>query len=292
MVFFLCYPGNQRKKIIKNCIVSRWAWATFCDHVYSDFNDQTGRTYKLDASKVKSGDTIFFTLFTAEKFFNEVHPYIQNSYIIVQLYQLDSSYIEQHINDPKIIAWFGMCTRPVYSNKFTQIPFGINAERFTFKESKKLREIKKLKKVYVNFSIHENRGSETEFRRSIYTTLNNKTYCTFGNKKPFKNFMKDMAHCAFTASPTGDMDDCFRHWEALAVGSIPIIPLYNHLGNKCLEKLFNDLPVIFIDDYSVIDDEFLNRAYAELSRKKYNFKKLYMSYWIKVIENKINTIRK
>jgi hypothetical protein len=65
-----------------------------------------------------------------------------------------------------------------------------------------------------------------------------------------------LATARFTPSPAGTGYDCFRHWEALALGSIPIL---KHAFPQ-LDALFADLPVLFLPDFSAIRGDTLRRA--------------------------------
>jgi len=46
-----------------------------------------------------------------------------------------------------------------------------------------------------------------------------------------------------------------------------------------IDKVFEDLPVIIEDDWSKIDESYLEQKYKELKERKYNFNKLYLDYW-------------
>ena len=49
-------------------------------------------------------------------------------------------------------------------------------------------------------------------------------------------------------------------------------------------NLFTDLPILFIDDWSVIDEEFLKNKYDEIVNKNWNMDKLKISYWMDFIK--------
>ena len=44
-------------------------------------------------------------------------------------------------------------------------------------------------------------------------------------------------------------------------------------------KLFDGLPVLIVDDYSELSQEFLEHKYKEMSSKEYSMDKLYTDYW-------------
>ena len=42
---------------------------------------------------------------------------------------------------------------------------------------------------------------------------------------------------------------------------------------------FNDLPILFVDNYDDISIEYLNQIYIEFQNKSFNLDKLSLSYW-------------
>jgi hypothetical protein len=53
-----------------------------------------------------------------------------------------------------------------------------------------------------------------------------------------------------------------------------------------LDSLFEKLPVIFIQDWSEITEDFLMSKYDELKKRKdYDFNVLYESYWLSKIKH-------
>jgi len=86
----------------------------------------------------------------------------------------------------------------------------------------------------------------------------------------------------FTLSPPGRGIDTHRTYEALICGSIPVVfPAY-------LNKLYEGLPVLVIDDYRKLTPEYLEEKYKEItSRGDYDFRKLTSEYWCqKIIDMK------
>jgi hypothetical protein len=58
-----------------------------------------------------------------------------------------------------------------------------------------------------------------------------------------------------------------------------------------LQKLFEDLPVVFVDDWTQVSEEFLNKELEKIQRTSYNYDKLKFSYWKNLIENTYNDNR-
>ena len=97
----------------------------------------------------------------------------------------------------------------------------------------------------------------------------------------------------FVLSPPGNGYECHRTYEALILGAIPIMKLHpNQAMRPVIEKLYTDLPVIFVEDYTCeyINDESMekwNRFGEEFwkNQEKVNKmrKKLLNRYWVEKI---------
>jgi hypothetical protein len=90
----------------------------------------------------------------------------------------------------------------------------------------------------------------------------------------------------FWLSPRGNGLDCHRTWEAFYLDIIPIV------WNSTLNPLFVDLPVIILNDWREITEQFLRTKLNEIAKEKikspsiYQFDKLRFSYWRHLILNK------
>jgi hypothetical protein len=92
----------------------------------------------------------------------------------------------------------------------------------------------------------------------------------------------------FMASPPGRGSDCFRHWEALLSGAIPII-----LPSTVAHAAMRYLPAVVVDDYSLASPTVLKSAYSELVERARRssqqpaeesiMKPLLASYWEELI---------
>ncbi len=96
-------------------------------------------------------------------------------------------------------------------------------------------------------------------------------------EESFKNQIK----YAFVVSPHGNGLDCHRTWEALYLNIIPIVL------SSSINEIYEDLPVLIINDWNEISEEFLKNKYLEILNKKergeYNMDKLYLDYWLNMI---------
>ena len=80
-------------------------------------------------------------------------------------------------------------------------------------------------------------------------------------------------------SPHGNGLDCFRTWEAIYLGCIPIVK------TSMIDDLYDNLPVLIVKDWSDITRELLEETliwYKE-NVSLFCFEKLKLSYWIEKI---------
>jgi hypothetical protein len=135
---------------------------------------------------------------------------------------------------------------------------------------------------YINFNIQ---NFPTE-RNIIYNILKNEKWVKFGKIdntiEGRKKYLEEIKSSKFVFCPRGNGIDTHRLWETLYMGSIPIVRYEN------AHHLFTDLPILFIDDWNIINENFLEEKYNEIVNKDWNMDKLTQSYWNNFILNNIN----
>lgn len=289
--------------------IMRWHFQALCNHVFDP------RTYKwawptstqpggarFDPRDVKPGDLIFVR--DVPLFFEEVHPLIQQPYIMVTHGEFRDTCEDSYLNyleDEKIIAWFGIHPCKMGHHKYYPLPLGVAQDPKPLSDNKRKRmntlfkdlreKTVKKKLVYLNFSDDENVE-----RQHLRKLLNGKTFCsTQVTRLPFNEYLQEMAQYKFALSPRGWGPDCYRTWEALLVGTIPIVRrgVHDKLDIRAkrrtsqLDILYRNLPVLVVDHWEEITQEFLERKYREITAKQYDITRLYVEYWYE----KMNFVR-
>jgi hypothetical protein len=283
-----------------------FAWQEICDFSFTNgsddlFSDVEDNKAHFNPKKVQPGSTIFITCFSASTFFKKIHPKIKSPYILVSQFRSDLAI--KYLDDPTIIAlfcadhypsdtyttacFFSPCDiKPISHKKLTLIPLGIFHPKELFYNYSaldqlftSLRNKQKPTLLYMNFSLHW----WSLLRSTLYQTYKDKPWVKneCKNPKSFESYLQEMAECKFALSPQGDLNDCYRHWEAILCGVIPIIQ------KTSISSLFDGLPVLLVDRWTEINEDFLNQKYIEISSKQYNLEKLYMKFWV----DKINKIK-
>ncbi len=180
--------------------------------------------------------------------------------------------------------WFGQNVMTT-DNRVTSLPIGLENDyiagqpqrkKILFEKSKENKQANKL--VYLNCSI----GTYRPDRQTAYDYFSNKTWCTV---KPhgsldYHGYTNDILDHNFSICPRGNGLDCHRNWEILYLNRYPVMKRYHGL-----EKLYSDLPVVFVNNWQEVTEELLHTKLNEFKSNTYNMDKLKFSYWKNLIEN-------
>jgi hypothetical protein len=77
----------------------------------------------------------------------------------------------------------------------------------------------------------------------------------------------------FVFSPPGVGLDCYRTWEALYLGAIPIVI------NSSMNSIYQNLPVLIVNNYEEITLKLLKNVYNKMIKQTYDYRRLYKGYW-------------
>ena len=88
-----------------------------------------------------------------------------------------------------------------------------------------------------------------------------------------EEYVSALASHRFVLCPRGNGIDTHRMWEALYLGTIPVVE-----KNQALAS-FSDLPILFVDRLSEVTKNFLESKYQEILSTKWNWEKLFLPWW-------------
>ena len=270
--------------------VIRWAFQELCDHHYDpryvwETPRKGDKPVSFDARKVKPGDLIFVR--DVEYYMKHKHPKIKVPYFILThgeyLDKFEKEYFD-YLDDDNILAWFTHHPCPIEHERIIPLPLGViqyksmwDKKKKTFDRFMRLRTREKKKLLYINFTCWKN-GK----RKKIKKLFANKPYCSYGEPCEFRQYLSELSRHKFVVSPPGLGPDCYRVWESIMVGSIPIVE-HSHM-----DDMYEGLPVLLISDWKTVTPEFLEEQYEKITSKTYSQEKLAMEYWIA----RINRARK
>jgi len=183
--------------------------------------------------KIKENDIIFCHTEVVEilLFYLNKLTFLKNLKLIT--HQSDRS-LNKSIFDKKttnISNWYS--TNVVYENPLLHpIPIGVNNfynENYFNKNIqnlfKKKQILNKNENIYVNFTVNTNNKHRSEAMKHVQ--LLNSEYTNIDMNHDTTKYIKGLSSSKYTLAPWGNGIDTHRFWEAIYLGSIPIIE--NHI---------------------------------------------------------------
>ena len=270
--------------------------------ISSNNTDTTYLLKMLSSGKMFNGMSIYVCSDLLKYFVNNILPKIHNTFILVSgdsdlcvpmeaLTQKETIHL---INSSYLLKWFAQNTRIQYNDKIVQMPIGLDYHticnnpncnwrlpeegKLPIEQEKILQDIisntkpfdQRIPKIYINFSTGNDRFKQ---RKTSLETI--PKFLMEINQKftPRTENWEKMTKYSFILSPFGIGMDCHRTWEALCLGCIPIICAPD------FQKMFEDLPVLIINDWSQINEKLLIDTINIFKQKKFNYEKLTLEYW-------------
>jgi hypothetical protein len=179
---------------------------------------------------------------------------------------------------PNVVAWYAQNVRHAHP-KLHPIPIGLENERWFPEERKKLKILRSraasvvpTKLLYMNHAIWTN----VPVRQGPYQMFEGKPWCTAVHGKNGRNYdgyLSGIADHFYVLSPEGNGIDCHRTWEALYMNRVPI------LIRNANTRMYEDLPVLLVDDWSAVTEERLRDARDRFLEADYDFDKLKFAFW-------------
>lgn len=278
-------------------------FCTFKSNIYLS-DTKNGKEYlndMINSNKMFDGMSIFVCSDLLEYFVRNILNKISNKFILISGMSIKTCPVEalrqsdffKLINNKYLIRWFsqnnviqnypliiqvplGLDYHAVYNDplKWKKIVDGnspVEQERYLLDVIKNaLPFYRRINKIYVNFNLDADRfGQRNECLKEISPKLLEMHQKTLKRTQTWINTTK----FAFVLSPYGNGMDCHRTWEALILGSIPIIK------SKEFVKMFEDLPVLIVKDWKEITQKLLIDTIEKFKDKSFNYKKLTLEFW-------------
>lgn len=259
--------------------ISGDTFRAYCDFVIDE------KRVPFDTDKVKDGSTIFLNADSLEFFFTQVHPHITKRYILVT-HNSDCpapGAFASYLDDPKLIAWFGQNGNILHHPKFFHIPIGIANRYWSHGDIKVIDHVIDQASTShrdIVLYLNQSDGTNKKERSLVRSLFGNKSFCHSAKHKPFKEYLTDLTHAQFVVCPAGNGLDCHRQWEVLLMGAIPV------MLHSTLDPLFGpegELPVVLVDDWSHVTEEFLKSEYQRLKSKTRAHERMFAGYWLNKI---------
>lgn len=243
----------------------------FSDHAYDELDTS------LDPGQIQPGNTIFVKTDYLGDFFQKIHPHIAHPYILISHnsdHPAPDKYAE-FLKDDKLLAWFAQNYDGYPSPKMHPIPIGLANSHWkhgNFEEILKTKKKKFLKwhLAYLNITTQ----TFSEERKKVVDLFKTQSYCLKKKTRNYRTFLNDIASSCFIISPRGNGLDTHRFWEALYMGSIPIVK------SSSLDPLYKKFPVLIVSNWEKVTQKLLKKNISYHSQKKDLSEKLFIYYWL------------
>ena len=283
LFFLLCIQN-----ILSIKYISGNAFKSIADHIFDQQNT-------IDPQNIKPGDIIFLdgnyiSRYYGDfiyKFWHEFYPKITHPFVLVS-HNSDVSVpteprnygdVSKFLDEEKLIAWFS--TNPsLIHKKLFPIPIGIANSTWNHGKEKTFDTIVQQKDILQKkqlLGLNIITGTYPHERNHVYSLFINQKFCTDILSENHELYLTAMAETDFILSPRGNGLDCHRTWEALLVGSIPIVK------SSVLDSIYTDLPVLIIKQWEEITEELLEKTLKTFKENPQNRTKIYFDYWKNLI---------
>ena len=199
----------------------------------------------------------------------------------------DHCLYDTHTEDPNGInvnelicysQWFGQNS---YSSKVIPLPIGFENIRWEQSFGPKTMWLEEARNssaeitslVYLNCNANTNLGE----RKKCYEESSTMEVVTVDTPNlTYPQYLDRIKQHMFVLSPRGNGLDCHRTWEVLMMRRVPILKKEGQL-----EKLYKDMPVLFVDKWCDIHTMNLKEIFETFSFEEQNY--LEFEYWKNLI---------
>jgi hypothetical protein len=241
----------------------------------------------LNSSQLAEGDTVFVPFTALRKFVDNI--LLDNVTVNIAIISgqtrvvppANQSAIDQVVHHPRVLRWF--CQNlPVYGGsnphhpKVSPFPYGlVDVEWYA----------SKIYHEYTTIFFESLRRADNN-NSTIAHIIQNKTDYIFagpvGNTQPGRSqipqaegrlspteFFKRMANSQYILSPNGDRPECYRHYEAIGLGTTPITELdpilFRHFGSNVIYNTsdwnLTSIEARLLDDRPRVNRNLVREAY-------------------------------
>lgn len=214
-----------------------------------------------------------------------VHPVVLVSTFYDLMVQADAANALLGPDSP-ITQWFAVQVNTRHP-KLTAMPLGVKTRMVKPLQDGERRDVRDIL-CYGNFSYHRIGKRPDPIRRAIWQHFSAQPWVTTKaiNHEDVGTYVADLGRAKFVLSPPGIGYDCYRTYEAIAMGAIPIVKRQRPITDVC-----ESLPVLLIDDWSEVTPELLQNVWFNRESTSRSTETLTMTYWRKQIQQAAEACR-
>jgi hypothetical protein len=135
--------------------------------------------------------------------------------------------------------------------------------------------------IYLNFNLRNNLVKRREVTLALRDNSNVDSEKIDLSDSGRIRYLAKLRSASLVPCPEGNGIDTHRLWETIYMGGTPVI-----LRNEYLPTVLNELPVIQLDSWSLLNDsDRMEALWYQVRDREYNFESLTASYWIARMTN-------
>jgi hypothetical protein len=278
----------------------------------ADINLTQYHDCNIDMDYLNSKDKIIVFSVNHPNYLTKINFFLENiqkPFIIITAMEdaeipldIDTNFMNKIKNNFFFKHWFAINKTIPNDEKFTSIPYGLdywtiskkpyfgeNIQDYNQQNSiitnilnESIHFSKRIPKIYGNFHLNFNDDRHGRWRRQLLNIIPKDIIYYEESILKRSDSFKNISNYTFIVSPFGHGFDCIRTFEALCLGCIVI------MKTSFLDIIYQDLPVLIVNEWSDINEKLLNDTLIEYSNKKFNYEKLKMEYWIRVVNSRFD----
>lgn len=239
-------------------------------------------------AKVQKNEIIFVQSHLLPDFFDKILPLIANPFILLSHNadeNINSTYLP-YLENPLLIHWFAQNCQITHT-KLTPLPIGLENKRLYlhgiphYFDVLRKKSVLKESKVLYKFSVSTN---PTERGEALETLAKHPLAKTYTDWRESYRYLSTLQKNKFVASPPGNGEDCHRTWEAMYLGTVPI------LKKSVMAEHFASLglPMIVVENWSELNKweyKTLDELYATITTQ-IKHPSLFAEFWLNLITSK------
>ena len=213
------------------------------------------RLYKRDIKEVKPEDKEYVNSLMEKSNLLELCSHFSTMNFII-FTNLEDTPIDEYVFGyiPDNVLCISAINAEAYGGKVIPAPYGL--QRRMTPDDNRIDNIQRImedippatKLLYISHA-----DSTHEERLGIKEMFADKEWASVHKEKvDHPTFMRNICEHKFMICPRGNAIDCHRNWEVLYMRRVPVMKMY-----KCLEVLYKDYPVLWVDKYADITEELL-----------------------------------
>lgn len=252
---------------------SLWAISDFVMHDGRDappefrFNPPTVSRFLARINTVQDGAVVCLKGNLRDPFFAIAFPRLRARIVLLTVegdWSAPGPHL-RHLDDERIIRWFGQnCDLTAPHPKFIPMPIGVAASHWPHGNQAALLHAGRMmppisqRPPVAQASFHHTLSHPE--RATVLRTLIGKAGISFTpHRLTPEQLWFAHAHHAFVVSPRGAGLDCHRTWEALALGTIPIVQ------RSSIDPVYDRFPVALVQNWHELTPKAMARWRDELA---------------------------